>query len=85
MGRVSRAQAQDNRERVVATASRMFREQGTGVKVADLLKSAGLTHGGFYKLDFESRGRRLRPMARLVRRCQDDVKWPRWVLEEGKK
>ncbi|MEU2619433.1 TetR family transcriptional regulator [Streptomyces sp. NPDC007157] len=49
MGRVSRAQAQENRQRVVATASRMFREKGTAVSVADLMKAAGLTHGGFYK------------------------------------
>ncbi|MFF2324662.1 MULTISPECIES: TetR/AcrR family transcriptional regulator [unclassified Streptomyces] len=49
MGRVSQAQAQENRERVVATASQLFREQGTGVSVADLMKAAGLTHGGFYK------------------------------------
>jgi TetR/AcrR family transcriptional repressor of nem operon len=49
MGRVSQAQAQENRQRVVATASRMFREKGTGVSVADLMKAVGLTHGGFYK------------------------------------
>ncbi|QIZ00281.1 TetR/AcrR family transcriptional regulator [Streptomyces sp. S1D4-11] len=49
MGRVSQAQAQENRQRVVATASRMFREKGTVVSVADLMKAAGLTHGGFYK------------------------------------
>ncbi|MFF7473235.1 TetR family transcriptional regulator [Streptomyces sp. NPDC008092] len=49
MGRVSRAQAQENRQRVVATASRLFRERGTSVSVADLMKAAGLTHGGFYK------------------------------------
>lgn len=49
MGRVSQAQAQENRQRVVATASRMFREKGTAVSVADLMKAAGLTHGGFHK------------------------------------
>ncbi|MET9552211.1 TetR family transcriptional regulator [Streptomyces sp. NPDC006645] len=50
MGRVSREQAQENRRRIVDTASRLFREQGTaGVSVADLMKAAGLTHGGFYK------------------------------------
>ncbi|MGP3991278.1 TetR/AcrR family transcriptional regulator [Streptomyces sp. 3N207] len=49
MGRVSQAQAQENRKRVVETASRLFREQGTNVSVADLMKAAGLTHGGFYK------------------------------------
>ncbi|MFD3508083.1 TetR/AcrR family transcriptional regulator [Nocardia sp. NPDC058666] len=49
MGRVSQAQAQENRRRVVETASRLFREQGTHVSVADLMKAAGLTHGAFYK------------------------------------
>ncbi|MGW4980746.1 TetR/AcrR family transcriptional regulator [Streptomyces mirabilis] len=49
MGRVSQAQAQENRQHVVATASRMFREKGTAVSIADLMKAAGLTHGGFYK------------------------------------
>ncbi|MFI2778954.1 TetR/AcrR family transcriptional regulator [Streptomyces sp. ALB3] len=49
MGRVSKAQAEENRRRVVETASRLFREQGTHVSVADLMKASGLTHGGFYK------------------------------------
>ncbi|MDT0615937.1 TetR/AcrR family transcriptional regulator [Streptomyces lancefieldiae] len=49
MGRVSQAQAQENRRRVVDTASRLFREQGTHISVADLMKAAGLTHGAFYK------------------------------------
>ncbi|MGW1551044.1 TetR/AcrR family transcriptional regulator [Streptomyces sp. NPDC002346] len=49
MGRVSQAQARENRQRIVDTASRLFREQGTHVSVADLMKAAGLTHGGFYK------------------------------------
>ncbi|MGW0788597.1 TetR/AcrR family transcriptional regulator [Streptomyces sp. NPDC002911] len=54
MGRVSRAQAEENRRRVVETASQLFREQGTQVSVADLMKASGLTHGGFYK-QFESK------------------------------
>ena len=33
----------------MATASRVFREKGTAVSVADLMKAVGLTHGGFYK------------------------------------
>ncbi|MFJ1772677.1 TetR family transcriptional regulator [[Kitasatospora] papulosa] len=49
MGRVSQAQAEENRRRVVDTASRLFREQGMQVSVADLMKAAGLTHGAFYK------------------------------------
>lgn len=47
--KVSREQASQNRERVLDAASRLFRERGfDGVGVADLMKSAGLTHGGFY-------------------------------------
>jgi TetR/AcrR family transcriptional repressor of nem operon len=49
MGRVSRVRARENRERVVRTASRLFREQGTHISVSDLMKASGLTHGGFYK------------------------------------
>lgn len=50
MARVSQAQAQQNRDRVVETAARLFRERGVaGVSVADLMAAAGLTHGGFYK------------------------------------
>ncbi|QDF95432.1 TetR family transcriptional regulator [Azoarcus sp. DD4] len=47
--RVSREQAAENRERVVQTAARLFREHGfDGIGVADLMKEAGLTHGAFY-------------------------------------
>ncbi|PRY33261.1 TetR/AcrR family transcriptional regulator [Pseudosporangium ferrugineum] len=50
MARVSQAQAQENRDRVVRTAARLFRERGVqAVSVADLMAEAGLTHGGFYK------------------------------------
>ncbi|SHG66148.1 TetR/AcrR family transcriptional regulator [Massilia sp. CF038] len=47
--KVSKEQAAQNRERVVETAARLFREHGyNGIGVADLMKGAGLTHGGFY-------------------------------------
>jgi len=50
MGRVSQAQARENRKRIVETAARLFRERGVaGVSVADVMTEAGLTHGGFYK------------------------------------
>ncbi|WUW91593.1 TetR/AcrR family transcriptional regulator [Streptomyces sp. NBC_01451] len=50
MSRVSQAQALENRRRAVAAASRLFRERGVnGISVADLMKSIGLTTGGFYK------------------------------------
>ncbi|MBN3785741.1 TetR family transcriptional regulator [Burkholderia sp. Ac-20353] len=48
--KITKAQAQANREHVVETASRLFRERGyDGVGVADLMAAAGFTHGGFYK------------------------------------
>ena len=48
--RVTKAQAQENRARIVQTASTLFRERGyDGVGVADLMGAAGFTHGGFYK------------------------------------
>jgi TetR/AcrR family transcriptional regulator, transcriptional repressor for nem operon len=53
--RVSRAQAEANRETVIDVASRLFRERGfDGIGLKDLMKGAGLTQGGFYK-QFESK------------------------------
>jgi TetR/AcrR family transcriptional repressor of nem operon len=50
MSRASQAQARENRQRVVETAARLFRERGVAqVSVADVMAGAGLTHGGFYK------------------------------------
>ncbi|SES44813.1 TetR/AcrR family transcriptional regulator [Rhizobium sp. NFR03] len=48
--RVSRAQAEENRDKVITVASRLFREHGfDGIGLKDLMKGAGLTQGGFYK------------------------------------
>jgi len=50
MMKITKAQSQENRARIVENASVMFREHGyDGVSVADLMGAAGLTHGGFYK------------------------------------
>lgn len=47
--KVTREQAARNRERILDTAAQLFRERGfEGIGVADLMKEAGLTHGGFY-------------------------------------
>lgn len=47
--KVSREQAARNRERILDAAAQLFRERGfEGIGVADLMKEAGLTHGGFY-------------------------------------
>jgi len=48
--RVSRAQAEENRETVINVASRLFREHGfDGIGLKGLMKGAGLTQGAFYK------------------------------------
>jgi len=47
--RYSKEHKEQSRARILATASRLFRERGVeGIGVADLMKAAGLTHGGFY-------------------------------------
>jgi TetR/AcrR family transcriptional repressor of nem operon len=47
--KISKAQAEANRSRVLAAASTLFRERGfDGVSVGELMSAAGLTHGGFY-------------------------------------
>jgi len=48
--KITKAQVQENRARIVEMASVLFRERGyDGVGVAELMAAAGLTHGGFYK------------------------------------
>ncbi len=48
--KVTREKAEENRQNVIETSSRLFREKGfDGVGVSTLMQAAGLTHGGFYK------------------------------------
>ena len=47
--KVSRAQAEENRERILDNAAQLFREHGfDGIGLNDLMQAAGLTRGGFY-------------------------------------
>nr|WP_294809689.1 TetR/AcrR family transcriptional regulator [uncultured Sphingomonas sp.] len=47
--KVSREQMAENRRRILDAAGRLFREKGfDSVSVAEVMKAAGLTHGGFY-------------------------------------
>jgi TetR/AcrR family transcriptional regulator, transcriptional repressor for nem operon len=47
--KVSREQMAENRSRILAEAARLFRDKGfEAVSVAEVMKAAGLTHGGFY-------------------------------------
>lgn len=53
--KVTREQAAENRERVLALAGEAFRTHGfDGIGVAVLMRTAGLTHGAFYG-QFESK------------------------------
>jgi len=53
--RYSKEHKQETRARIVRKASVRLREKGAhGIGVADLMKEAGLTHGGFYA-HFDSR------------------------------
>jgi TetR/AcrR family transcriptional regulator, transcriptional repressor for nem operon len=46
---VTKEQAVDNRERILAAAERLFRQKGVdAVGLAELMKAAGFTQGGFY-------------------------------------
>jgi TetR/AcrR family transcriptional repressor of nem operon len=48
--RKSREEAAETRKRIVRSAAHEFREKGiVATGLADLMKAAGLTHGGFYK------------------------------------
>lgn len=73
--RVSREQAAANRERIIDAAASLFRAKGfSGIGVADIMKAADLTHGGFYghfasKDDLAARASR-RTMARAAANWQ---------------
>ncbi len=55
MSRTPNSRKEETHERIVDVAARALRRQGySGVGVADVMKEAGLTHGGFYS-HFESR------------------------------
>jgi TetR/AcrR family transcriptional repressor of nem operon len=47
--RVSREKAAEHRDRIIDAAGELFRAKGFGgIGVADIMKAADLTHGGFY-------------------------------------
>jgi len=53
--KTSRATVEANRQKVLEAASEGFRRKGfDGLRVADIMRGAGLTHGGFYNY-FESK------------------------------
>src|SRR6185295_17967089 len=55
MSRTPNSRKEETHERIVDAAARAIRRHGyAGVGVADVMKEAGLTHGGFYA-HFDSR------------------------------
>jgi len=49
MSRTPNARKEETHDRIVSVAARAIRQHGyAGVGVADVMKQAGLTHGGFY-------------------------------------
>ncbi|NYT35704.1 TetR family transcriptional regulator [Allopusillimonas soli] len=53
--RVTKEQFAENREHILVAAGELFREKGfDGISIAEVMKAAGLTHGGFYR-HFESK------------------------------
>jgi len=69
--RVSREKFAESRKRILDAAATLFRETGfDGIGLSDIMKAAGLTHGGFYghfgsKEDLEAQALRL-ALARSV-------------------
>ena len=50
MPRMSEAEKRKSHDRILDAASRLFRERGIeATSVSDVMKAAGLTHGGFYR------------------------------------
>jgi len=80
--KVTRAQAEANRQAVVEAAGRLFREHGVkGVGLAELMGAAGLTHGGFYK-QFQSKDN-LVAEACTAALAEGPLKWTRIVDAAG--
>src|SRR5436190_2254186 len=79
MARTRNSRKEDTHERILEVAARVLRRDGyAGVRVADVMKEAGLTHGGFYAhfpsrdaLLVEALGRAGRESAGMVKRAAD--------------
>ena len=82
--RVSREKFAENREKILTVASVLFRENGfDGVGVADIMKAAGLTHGGFYG-HFESKDDLALEVSRkLIERVEE--RWRELIAAEPDK
>src|SRR5205807_4065170 len=87
----SQANKTESHDRIVTVAATRFREAGVdGIGVADLMKDAGLTHGGFYRhfasrdeLAAEAIERALREGARAVEAVANTRKSPLTALVDA--
>jgi TetR/AcrR family transcriptional regulator, transcriptional repressor for nem operon len=76
--KVTRAQSEENRQAVINTASRLFRERGfDGIGLNDLMNAAGLTHGGFYKKFKSKEDLAMQASTRALDKSR--VKWSRVI------
>src|SRR6516162_9155580 len=68
--RKSREEAAETRKRIVRAAARKFREKGiVAAGLAELMKAAGLTHGGFTSTSRRRTNSSRRPPPRLSILC----------------
>jgi TetR/AcrR family transcriptional repressor of nem operon len=80
--KVSREKAAENRERVIEAAAALFRARGfDGIGVAEIMKAADLTHGGFYG-QFSSKDDLIAQASRHTLE-RSAAKWQRIVAEAG--
>src|SRR4029077_7942511 len=80
--RKSRIEAAKTRERIVTAAAAEFRQHGIAATgLADLMKAAGLTHGGFYR-HFASKDQLVAEVAR-PRSPRWPREWPPALHESG--
>lgn len=72
--KVSKETVEQNRERVIATAARLFRERGIdGIGLVDLMKAAGLTPGGFYRQFKSKDDLALQALKRAYKETSEDI------------
>ena len=78
--KVSREKAAANHERIIDAASALFRAKGFGgIGVADIMKKADLTHGGFYG-HFSSKDELVAQASRRTM-ARSAAKWQRVVTD----
>ena len=80
--RVSKEQFAEHRERILTVAALLFRQKGfDGVGIVDIMKGAGLTHGGFYRHFRSKEDLMMQVSARAL--AGSTLVWERTVSEEG--